>query len=555
LRALINRFKPRALTDREIRETIDDFARCAGYARQAGYDGVEIMGSEGYLINQFVAKRTNRRSDAWGGSFTKRIRLPVEIVKKVRASVGDDFLVIYRLSLLDLVEDGCTCQQMVALAQAVQNAGASIINSGIGWHESRIPTIAAMVPRAAFTETTGRLRPHLKIPVAASNRINMPAEAEAIVAGGQADLISMARPFLADSAWVAKARRNRSRAINTCIACNQACLDNIFDGKPATCLVNPRACRETEIELVAARSPKKIAIIGAGPAGMTVALTAARRGHQVALFEKAGQIGGQLNLARKIPGKEEFNETLRYYSYHLDRLAIEQRLAHQVTAAELIAQKFDHIVLATGVKPRMLNLPGIWQPQVLSYPDVLQHNRPVGKRVAIIGAGGIGIDVTLYLSQPKRTPKQALATFRQTWGIDAAYRHPGGLCAPPKASTLPRRHIYLLQRKKETIGKRLGKTTGWIHRLQLKRAKIEMIHGVTYQKIDRQGLTIEVRGQSRLLVVDTIVVCAGQLPNRDLWAELSKTGLAISLVGGAEQTAELDAQRAIGQGMRLACRL
>jgi 2,4-dienoyl-CoA reductase (NADPH2) len=554
LRAVINRFKPHALTDTEIWATIRDFARCADLARQAGYDGVEIMGSEGYLINQFTARRTNRRTDAWGGSFAKRQRLPVEIVKKVRASVGKDFLIIYRLSLLDLVEDGCSWQQVVTLAQAVQRAGASIINSGIGWHESRIPTIAAMVPRAAFKNVTARLRPHLQIPLAASNRINMPAEAEAIVADGQADLISMARPFLADSNWAAKARRNRSQAINACIACNQACLDNIFAGRPATCLVNPRACRETEINFVVANRPKKIAIVGAGPAGMAAALSAARREHIITLYEQADQIGGQLNLAKIIPGKAEFKETLRYFRYQIGRFAINLRLSHRVTAAELIAQRFDHVVLATGVKPRELALPGISQPHVLSYLDVLQQH-PVGRRVAVIGAGGIGIDVTLYLAQPSPPQEETLTAFRHAWGIDAAYTQPGGLCVPAQASYPNRRRIYLLQRKKETIGKRLGKTTGWIHRLQLKRNKIELINGVTYQKIDRQGLTIEVSQQNRCLEVDTIIVCAGQEPNQDLWADLKQAGIAVSLIGGAKQAGELDAQRAIAQGMRLACQL
>jgi 2,4-dienoyl-CoA reductase (NADPH2) len=554
-KAPINVFKPRALMDHEVESAIDDFVRSATLAQQAGYDGVEIMGSEGYLINQFIVAKTNQRQDRWGGSYPHRIRFPLEIVKRVRDGVGPNFILIYRLSLLDLVRQGSTWQEIVALAQAIESAGATIINSGIGWHEARIPTIAAMVPRAAFTWITAKLKRHVQVPVIASNRINTPEVAEAVLARDEADMVSMARPFLADAEFVRKTAENRVDEINTCIGCNQACLDNIFEGRIATCMVNPRACRETTLVYAPARQSKKVAVVGAGPAGLACATVAAARGHRVDLYERAPRIGGQMNMAREIPGKEEFNETLRYYTRQIELTQVDLRLNQAVSAQMLIEADYDAVVLATGVIPRVPNIDGIDLPHVLTYVDILLHKKPAGKRVAIVGAGGIGFDVAEYLAHDGCKPPQGREQFLTAWGVDPHYRFAGGLVdkGPPQLKSA--RQLYLLQRKKAKFGGTLGKTTGWIHRMLLTRYGVTMIRGVAYRKIDAQGLHIEVDGQPQLLSVDTIAICAGQESLRDLLQPLEASGVAVYLIGGAEKAAELDAVRAIDQGARLAAQL
>ena len=546
LRSPITPFKPRALTRWGVGKTIADYARCARLAQRAGYDGVEIMGSEGYLINQFVAPQTNHRDDDWGGTFERRIRFPVEIVRRTRAEVGSDFIVIFRLSMLDLVEGGSSWDEVVALGKAVEAAGATIINTGIGWHEARIPTIATMVPRAAFAWVTRRMKSELSIPLITTNRINDPAVAEGILARGDADMVSMARPFLADAAFVAKAAANRADEINTCIACNQACLDHIFERRIASCLVNPRACRETEIVVKPAALKKSIAVVGAGPAGLSCAVTAAEAGHQVTLFEAAAEIGGQFNLARRIPGKEEFGETLRYFRRRLETTGVDVRLNRRVAAEDLSG--FDHVVLAAGVVPRTPAIPGIDHPKVASYVDIVLGRREAGLRVAIIGAGGIGFDVGELLSH--RGGGDAAAEYRAEWGIDREYRHRGGIIEPKKAGSA--REVWLLQRKPGKVGEGLAKTTGWIRRTLLKKRGVEMISGVEYERIDDAGLHIRVAGQARVLDVDTIVVCAGQEPRRELVAGLERAGARVTLIGGADVAAELDAKRAIEQGMQVA---
>ncbi|WP_199135575.1 NADPH-dependent 2,4-dienoyl-CoA reductase [Delftia sp. ASV31] len=553
LQAPINPFVPHALTGDEVEQTIEDFVRCAALARHAGYDGVEIMGSEGYLINEFIAARTNHRDDEWGGSYAGRMRFAVEIVRRTRQRVGRDFIIIYRLSMLDLVEGGSTLEEVIALAQAIEAAGATLLNTGIGWHEARIPTIATKVPRAAYAWVTQRVMGQVGIPLITSNRINTPEVAERLLAEGYADMVSIARPLLADGDFVRKARQGRADEINTCIACNQACLDHTFGGKITSCLVNPRACHETELVIAPAPAAKRIAVVGAGPAGLSFAVTAAQRGHAVTLFDAASEIGGQFNIAKKVPGKEEFHETLRYFRRQLELGGVALRLGHRVEAAQLIEGGYDEIVLATGIRPRVPAIDGVDHPKVLGYLDVLQGDRPVGERVAIIGAGGIGFDVAEYLTHAGDSGAVAPRKFYAEWGIDTGYAQAGGL-AQPQAEPSPRR-VHLLQRKSTKVGDQLGKTTGWIHRTSLKARSVAMGSGVAYERIDDAGLHITVDGQPQLLEVDNVVLCAGQEPQRELHAALSAAGCSVHLIGGADVAAELDAKRAIVQGTTLAASL
>ena len=558
LQAPISPFTPREMGEDDIARTIGDFARCAALAQQAGYDGVEIMGSEGYLLNQFIVTRTNRRTDGWGGAYDNRIRFPLEVVRAVRAAVGPAFILIYRLSMLDLVEGGSTWEEVVHLAKRIEEAGASIINTGIGWHEARIPTIATMVPPAAFTWVTRRLRGAVSIPLVTSNRINMPDVAERVLAGGDADMVSMARPFLADPDWVRKAAEGRSDEINTCIACNQACLDHIFQGKRASCLVNPFACRETELVAAPTQAPRRVAVVGAGPAGLACAVTAAGRGHQVTLFEAADHVGGQLDMARRVPGKQEFDHTVRYFARQLELTGVDVRLGHRAEADELAG--FDAVVLATGVVPRPVDLPGADHRSVVSYVDVLRGRAPVGERVAILGAGGIGFDVAELLVHGGNRGTGGDgghgdddAEFYAEWGIDREVTGRGGL--RPAEPPAPARHITLCQRTAGKLGERLGKTTGWIHRSTLKNRAVEMLGGCTYERVDDEGLHLTVGGVRRTLAVDTVVLCAGQLPHRPLVEPLTARGVEVHVIGGADVAAELDAKRAIDQGTRLACSL
>ena len=553
LQAPINPFVPHALTGDEVEQTIEDFVRCAALARHAGYDGVEIMGSEGYLINEFIAARTNHRDDEWGGSYAGRMRFAVEIVRRTRQRVGRDFIIIYRLSMLDLVEGGSTLEEVIALAQAIEAAGATLLNTGIGWHEARIPTIATKVPRAAYAWVTQRVMGQVGIPLITSNRINTPEVAERLLAEGYADMVSMARPLLADGDFVRKARQGRADEINTCIACNQACLDHTFGGKITSCLVNPRACHETELVIAPAPAAKRIAVVGAGPAGLSFAVTAAQRGHAVTLFDAGSEIGGQFNIAKKVPGKEEFHETLRYFRRQLELGGVALQLGRRVEAVQLIEGGYDEIVLATGIRPRVPDIDGVDHPKVLGYLDVLQGDRPVGERVAIIGAGGIGFDVAEYLTHAGDSGAVAPRKFYAEWGIDTDYAQAGGL-AQPQAEPSPRR-VHLLQRKSTKVGDQLGKTTGWIHRTSLKARSVAMGSGVAYERIDDAGLHITVDGQPQLLEVDNVVLCAGQEPQRELHAALSAAGCSVHLIGGADVAAELDAKRAILQGTTLAASL
>ncbi len=549
IQAPINRYVPHEASEEQILQQIEDFADFAAFCQEAGYDGVEIMGSEGYFINEFIAKRTNQRKDRWGGSFENRIRLALEIVRRTRERVGANFIIIFRLSMLDLVEGGSSFEETVILGKALAQAGVSIINTGIGWHESQIPTIATKVPRAAFTWVTAKYREHLPVPVITSNRINTPEVAEEVLARGDADMISMARPFLADPHFVNKAAANRSAEINTCIGCNQACLDHIFNGKLTSCLVNPRACHELEFRLTPTDSPKRIAVVGAGPAGLAFATTAAERGHKVTLFDSAAQIGGQFNLAKRIPGKEEFNETLRYFAQRLQVLGVELKLNTRVTSTQLNVQGFDAVALATGITPRVPSIEGVDHPMVLSYVDVISGKVAVGKRVALIGAGGIGFDVAEFLSHGKASPSQDIPVFMREWGVDMTMAARGGIEGVSAELEDSPRQIFLLQRKQTRVGANLGKTTGWIHRLGLMKRHVQMLAGCEYQRIDDEGLHLSVNGEPRVLAVDNIVICAGQEPLQELVAGLK---IPNHLVGGANVAAELDAKRAIEEATRVA---
>lgn len=548
IKAPINPFVPREVTEDEIEQEIKDFVSSSSLAQKAGYDGVEIMGSEGYFLNQFIATRTNHRNDKWGGSYGNRIRLSVEIVRRVREAVGENFIIIFRLSMMDLVEGGSSHDEVIELGLAIETAGATLINTGIGWHEARIPTIITKVPRAAFTWVTAEFRKSLTIPVITSNRINTPDVAEEVLARGDADMVSLARPFLADPDFVNKAAAGRADEINSCIACNQACLDHIFIGKISSCLVNPAACHEAEFALTATKSPKKIAVIGAGPAGLSYAITAARRGHDVSLYDGAAEIGGQFNLAKRIPGKEEFAETLRYYSRQIDLTGVKLHLNSPVTAKELNDSDYDKVIIATGISPKILDLPGVDHEKTLSYRQVILGAK-VGKKVAIIGAGGIGFDVAELLSHAGPSTSQNIPAFMAEWGIDMTFQHRGGVEGMEQKTIPSPREIYLLQRKSSKVGAGLGKTSGWAHRVGLKNKGVAMISGCEYHKIDDRGLHLSIGGERQVLEVDNVVICAGQTPLRDLVDGLEKP---YQLIGGADVAAELDAKRAINQGTKLA---
>ncbi|WP_060482122.1 NADPH-dependent 2,4-dienoyl-CoA reductase [Pseudomonas sp. NBRC 111119] len=556
IQAPINPFKPQALDEAGIEKQIADFVNCAVLAQRAGYDGVEVMGSEGYFINQFLAAHTNHRTDRWGGSYENRMRLAVEIVTRVRAAVGPNFIIIFRLSMLDLVEGGSSWEEIEQLAKAIERAGATLINTGIGWHEARIPTIATKVPRAAFTKVTAKLRGAVGIPLITTNRINTPEVAERVLADGDADMVSMARPFLADPAFVNKAAAGRADEINTCIGCNQACLDHTFGGKLTSCLVNPRACHETELNYLPVQTAKRIAVVGAGPAGLAAATVAAERGHAVTLYDAAREIGGQFNVAKRVPGKEEFYETLRYFGNKVRSTGVDLQLNTRVDVPTLLAGGYDEIILATGIAPRTPAIPGIEHPMVLSYLDVLLERKPVGRAVAVIGAGGIGFDVSEYLVHQGVASSQDREAFWKEWGIDTHLQARGGVAGIKPEPHAPARQVHLLQRKKTKVGDGLGKTTGWIHRAGLKSKHVQMLNSVEYLAIDDAGLHVRVAdGEPQVLAVDNIVICAGQEPLRELQAGLLAAGQSVHLIGGADVAAELDAKRAIDQGSRLAARL
>ena len=552
IKAPINPFKPKAMSERQILKTIKHYARGAQLAQKAGYDGVEIMGSEGYLINQFLCPRTNKRTDDWGGSFENRMRFPLEIVKAVRAALGEKSIIIFRLSMLDLVEDGHQLDEVLQLGKLLEQAGVTIINTGIGWHEARVPTIVTSVPRGAFSWITERVRRELSVPVVAVNRINTPEIAEHILESNQADMVSMARPLLADPDFVNKAEQGQSERINTCIACNQACLDHVFENKRASCLVNPRACYEQELVMKPADKKKRLAVIGAGPAGLAFACNAAERGHQVDLYDKAAEIGGQFNYAKQIPGKEEFYETLRYFKHRIEETGVQLKLGQEQSCEGLLAEKYDDVVLATGVSPRKVDIPGVDLPHVLGYLDVLRDHKAVGKKVAVIGAGGIGFDVSEYLTTEKSLTLDE-KEWSERWGIDKDYSDRGGL-KPQQPEPSPRQ-VWLLQRKESKVGKGLGKTSGWVHRNELKSKSVNMWNGVTYHRIVPEGIEIERNGEKQLLEVDNIVICAGQVPQRELHDALEAAGQSVHLIGGADVAAELDAKRAIRQGTELAARI
>ena len=549
IQAPINRYKPEAATAEQIEEQIQDFISTAKMAQAANYDGVEIMGSEGYFLNQFIAQRTNQRDDEWGGSFENRIKLPVDVVRRVREAVGEQFIIIYRLSMLDLVEGGSSAEEVIQLGQAIEKAGATIINTGIGWHEARIPTIATKVPRAAFTWVTANFRKHFSIPVVTTNRINTPEVAEQVLARGDADLISMARPMLADAEFVNKAFEGRANEINTCIGCNQACLDHIFNGELTSCLVNPRACHETLIKIEPTDNRQKVAVVGAGPGGLAAAVTAAERGHQVTLFDAAEEIGGQFNIAKQIPGKEEFYETLRYFSVMIQKYDIELKLGSNITAASLNESNYDQVIVSTGITPRVPDIDGINHPSVLTYLDVIKHKKSVGQNVAIIGAGGIGFDTSEYLLHDGATGLKSIESFMQEWGVDMTLNARGGIEGVEPDFEPPTRQIYLLQRKASKIGAGLGKTTGWIHRIDLAKNGVKMLSSCDYHKIDDDGLHLTVAGQPQTIKVDNVVICAGQESNDSLTNGLIKP---YHVIGGALEATELDAKRAIKQGIEAA---
>ena len=553
IKSPITPFTPSALSSRGEEHTIKDFVRCAKLALEAGYDGIEVMGSEGYLINQFIAARTNQRSDAWGGDAASRMRLPIEIVRRTREAVGKNFIIIYRLSMLDLVEGGQDWDEIVTLAKAIEAAGASIINTGIGWHEARVPTIVTSVPRGGFAWVTKKLKGEVAIPLITTNRINMPDVAEDILADGAADMVSMARPLLADPEWASKAKAGRGDRINTCIACNQACLDHVFQNKHASCLVNPRACHETELVISPTSKRKRIAVVGAGPAGLACASTLGERGHAVTLIDKAQEIGGQFNYAKQIPGKEEFYETLRYFGHQLSDNGVDVQLGQTADAVSLIAGGYDEVVIATGITPRTISFPGSDDARVFSYLDVLARHVPVGSKVAIIGAGGIGFDVAEFLVENAPSPTTDVARWTHEWGVDMQLASRGGLQKPQPES--PARQIWLLQRSEGRPGGRLNKTSGWVHRATLKAKRVEMLGSVSYERFDEHGLHITVDGAPQVLPVDNVVICAGQEPNRRLADDLIAAGIKVHVIGGADVAAELDAKRAIAQGTELASRL